>query len=519
MEAKTVYQTAIYLRLSREDDRANPGKESDSIRTQRELLLSYLNTRQDMEVYDIYTDDGYSGVNFDRPEFWRMMNDIEEKRVNCVLVKDLSRLGRDYIEAGRLIQKTFPAFSVRFIALTDGYDSENAAYQDTSLVVPIKNFINDAYCRDISCKVRSHLRIKRENGKFIGAFTVYGYQKSEQDKNQLIPDAYAAAIVRKIFAWKLEGYSLLKIASMLEMCGILSPMEYKKLHGEKLESGFFMGDITKWSAEAVKRILMNETYTGTLVQGKLEKINYKVKKSIPKEEKDWVKVYKTHTPIVSKEDYMQVNKLLKQNTRVTKGEKKTHMYAGVLFCGECMAPMVCRKSIKNGKETITYICSSYNKGKKCSRHAILQETLNQLVKRSLEEQFQKVSFAKLSSQELQKTQMESRESIIFVNEIRKMQEEKRNYEILLHSLKEDEEKGILSKEEVIRFEEIYRSRFLRISQQIFRQEKLIQALVKEEMKKKEVYLEKLDRSMVITLIHQIQIYQDGRVLITFCYKK
>ncbi len=187
-----------------------------------------------------------------------MMKDIEAGHVDCVIVKDLSRLGRDYIEAGRLIQKTFPAFSVRFIALTDHFDSLTADYNETSLVVPVKNFVNDSYSRDISGKVRSHQKIKREKGEFIGSFTVFGYKKSEDNRNQLVPDDYAADIVKKIFAWKIEGYSNLAIAKRLDEMGILSPMEYKKLRGEKFQTSFVTEAKARWSSVAIKRILTNE---------------------------------------------------------------------------------------------------------------------------------------------------------------------------------------------------------------------------------------------------------------------
>ena len=281
MKAKEFYNVAIYLRLSRDDEDIDGNKaESNSISSQRDMIRSFIRKQDNMEIYDIYVDDGWSGANFDRPEFKRMMKDIEVGNVDCVIVKDLSRLGRDYIEAGRLIQKTFPAFSVRFIALTDQFDSLTADYNETSLVVPVKNFVNDSYSRDISGKVRSHQKVKRENGDFIGAFAVYGYKKSEDNRNLLVPDDYAADIVRKIFAWKIEGYSNFAIAELLDDLGILSPMEYKKMQGEKFQTGFVTGVKTKWSAVAVKRILTNENYTGTLVQGKEEKVNYKVKKSV-----------------------------------------------------------------------------------------------------------------------------------------------------------------------------------------------------------------------------------------------
>ena len=222
MKEKKIYRAGIYLRLSREDGGIG---ESNSIQSQRELALSFVDGHSDIQVYGFYVDDGYSGVSFERPGFGQMMRDVETGLVDCVIVKDLSRLGRDYIEAGRLIQKTFPALCVRFIAITDHYDSLTAGYNEFSLVLPVKNFVNDSYCRDISCKVRSHQTAKRERGEFTGAFPVYGYRKDPGRKGRLVPDAYAAQVVRDIFAWRLEGISAAAIARRLNEFGILSPME------------------------------------------------------------------------------------------------------------------------------------------------------------------------------------------------------------------------------------------------------------------------------------------------------
>ena len=173
MSKKNIYDTALYLRLSR-DDTDIDGKtktESNSISSQRDLLRAYVKSHEDLQIFDIYIDDGYSGADFKRPEFERMMEDIRAGKVNCVIVKDLSRFGRDYIEAGRFIQKTFPAFHVRFIAVTDNYDSLSADTTNSTLVLPIKNFVNDSYCRDISVKVKAHQKVKRLEGKCISAFT------------------------------------------------------------------------------------------------------------------------------------------------------------------------------------------------------------------------------------------------------------------------------------------------------------------------------------------------------------
>lgn len=191
------YQAAVYLRLSREDgDIADGGKQiSNSIANQKELVMDYLKSRPEITVVSTYTDDGYSGVNFERPEFQRMLSDIREGKINCVIVKDLSRFGRNYIESGRYIEKIFPMLNIRFIAVTDGYDSINED-MGSDMIIPFKNLINDAYCRDISIKIRSHMEIKRRNGEYIGAFAAYGYLKDKGNKNHLVIDKYAADVVR-----------------------------------------------------------------------------------------------------------------------------------------------------------------------------------------------------------------------------------------------------------------------------------------------------------------------------------
>ena len=290
------FLAAMYLRLSREDSEVGTiaafgtaekkdgtfKAESNSIGSQRELIRSFIEGQMDMELFDCYADDNYSGSDFNRPEFKRMMRDIEAGRVNCVIVKDLSRFGRDYIETGRYLERVFPALGVRFIALTDHYDSFSADAGERNIVLPVKNFINDSYCRDISVKVKSQLAVKRGNGECLAAFAVYGYQKSPENRNKLLVDDYAAGIVRRIFAWKIEGMAASAIAEKLNALCILSPREYKKSLGLNYRGGFSGGNSSKWSDTAVKRILTNEIYLGHLVQGKTERINYKIKKCVEK---------------------------------------------------------------------------------------------------------------------------------------------------------------------------------------------------------------------------------------------
>ena len=520
MKAKEFYNVAIYLRLSRDDEDIDGSKtESNSISSQRDMIRGFIRKQDDMEIYDIYVDDGYSGANFDRPEFKRMMKDIEAGNVDCVIVKDLSRLGRDYIEAGRLIQKTFPAFSVRFIALTDHFDSLTADYNETSLVVPVKNFVNDSYSRDISGKVRSHQKIKRENGDFIGAFAVYGYKKCEDNRNQLVPDDYAADIVRKIFAWKIEGYSNLAIANRLDGLGILSPMEYKKMQGEKFQTGFVTGVKAKWSAVAVKRILSNENYIGTLVQGKEEKVNYKVKKSVKKPEEEWTKVQDAHEAIVSKEDFEIVQDLLMIDTRAGGGDEKAHIYAGLLFCGDCMEPMIRRVNRYKGKETVSFICSTKNKSGECTRHTISEETLNHLVLTGLRTQVSLFLNKSRVLSSIEQMEVNFEEVVAFDKEIERLHSEQDKYLGLRAGLYEDLKKQIITEEDFKNFREIYEKRYQELQQAITSQEETIKRLFKSgvtaginlERMKTVMQVTELDRMTLVSLVKRILVYEDKRV--------
>ena len=528
MKAKEFYNAAIYLRLSRDDEDIDGSKsESNSISSQRDMIRSFIRKQDDMEIYDIYVDDGFSGANFDRPEFKRMMKDIEAGHVDCVIVKDLSRFGRDYIEAGRLIQKTFPAFSVRFIALTDHFDSLTADYNETSLVVPVKNFVNDSYSRDISGKVRSHQKIKREKGEFIGSFTVFGYKKSEDNRNQLVPDDYAADIVKKIFAWKIEGYSNLAIAKRLDEMGILSPMEYKKLRGEKFQTSFVTEAKARWSSVAIKRILTNETYIGTLVQGKEEKVNYKVKKSVRKPEDEWVRVPKAHEAIISNEDFEIVQDLLKVDTRAVSGEKKAHIYAGLLFCGDCMEPMTRRINRYKGRETVSFICSTQNNGGSCSRHTISEEDLNFLVLTGLRQQVALFLDKSRVLEKIEQMEIHFEEVAAFDKEIQKLHGEQDKYLNLRAALYEDLKKGIITEEDFKNFREIYEKRYRELQKSISSQEETIKKLFRSgitaginlERMKNVMQITALDRTTLISFVKRILVYEDKRVYLELRYKE
>ena len=327
---------ASYVRLSKEDeDAANGGKdESNSVTNQKAMIQSYLEEHPELELYKEYVDDGYSGVSFDRPEFNRMLSDVKDRKVNCIIVKDLSRFGRNYIEAGKYLEQVFPFLGVRFIAITDKIDTGKEQSDSDQFVLPFKNLFNDAYSRDISTKVRSHLAVKRKNGQFVGSFACYGYFKDPADHNKLVIDPEAAEVVKQIFYWKIQGLSTERIADKLNALGILCPMEYKHSLGMRVSSNFRTKGKAQWAPKSVLRILKNDLYIGTMTQGKKTTPSYKVKKIINKPEEEWDRVEGTHEPIIHKDIFDVVQKLLLRDTRIAPDEKKLYLFSGFLCCAE-----------------------------------------------------------------------------------------------------------------------------------------------------------------------------------------
>lgn len=521
MKAKDFYNVAVYLRLSRDDVSDDGNVESNSIRSQRDMIRSYIRKQEDMEIYDIYVDDGWSGANFDRPSFQRMMEDIEAGHIDCVIVKDLSRFGRDYIEAGRLIQKTFPAFSVRFIALNDNFDSLTADFNEKTLVLPVKNFVNDAYCSDISKKVRSHQQVKREKGDFIGAFAVYGYRKDPENINHLLVDEYAAGIVRKIFAWKIAGLSNLAIAEKLNGMGILSPMEYKKSQGEKFSTGFVTHVKAKWSAVAVKRILTNELYTGTMVQGKNEKVSHKVKRSVEKPREEWVRVADTHEAVVSAEDFETVQKLLAIDTRASAGKAGCHMFTGFLYCGDCGEPMIRRVNRYKGTEKVYFICPTRNKGLGCTRHSIPEEDLKRLVLAGLKQQLALFLDKSHVLAQIEEMEIQFEEVAAFDREIQKLRGEQGKYMSLRTGLYEDLKQGIITEEDFRDFRQIYETQYQAAEEAIRQQEETIRNLFQAgvsaganlEKMKSTLEITELSRDVLVSFVSRIFVYEDKRVFL------
>ena len=527
-----IFYAGMYLRLSRDEIPAGDGgkpasvkAESESIANQRELIRAYIREQPDIELYDIYADDGFSGSNFDRPEFKRMMRDIEAGGVNCVIVKDLSRFGRDYIEAGRYIQKTFPALGVRFIALTDHYDSLQADMGESSIVLPVKNFINDSYCRDISTKVKSGLEVKRKNGEYISPFAVYGYRKDKENRNRLVADEYAAGIVRKIFAWKIAGMAVAAIAEQLNGLGILSPKEYKKSLGLKYNSGFSGAGRSLWGSASVKRILTDETYLGHLLQGKTQKVNYKVKKSVEKPKEEWVRVENTHEPLVPEDDFQIVQNLLKSDSRLGPGMEKAGLFAGLLFCGDCKEQMVRRVNRYKGKEKVYYICSTKNRGEGCSRHSIEEEVLKELVEKTVKKYTNTFLEEKTLFDRAKEKEEGSPAISAYDKEISRLKEEQDRYYSLCSGLYEDLRAGVITKEEFERLHGSFKGKAAQFEEAQKKQESLVKEMFKKgvlsagRLKAFQdcVELKELDRHTLGSLVKRIYVYEDRRIKIEYYF--
>ena len=522
---KKIYHAAIYVRLSKEDgDVAGASKaESNSISNQKELIRDFLKDKEDIVVVSERVDDGYSGSSFERPSFKLMMEDIKKGVVDCVVVKDLSRFGREYIDSGRYIERLFPAMGVRFIAVNDHYDSLKGDDQGDEILVPFKNLINDAYCRDISVKIRSHLEVKRKNGEFIGAFAPYGYQKDGEDHHRLMVDTYAAGVVQDIFRMKLHGMSQDAIAGKLNRDGILSPMEYKNSMGINFRTVFRVKAASGWSPVAVRRILENEVYIGNLVQGRQSTPNHKVKKSIRKDKGDWVRVEKNHEPVVSERDFAVVQKLLGMDTRTAPDRESVYLLSGVAVCGDCGAPMVRKVSSVNGKRYCYYICSGHKAGGNCSPHRIpvqaLEDAVFVLLKRQigcvldLERVLDYAGTVPLRNLDVRKLE-ERREKL--------SGEAERCRELRL-MLYEDMKDGVITKEDYVELHAAYEARGKEAQEAAGKAEREIRAVLEGEEDKyrwisyfKEYKdIGELTRNVVVALISEVRVYDRENIEVVF----
>ena len=336
---------------------------------------------------------------------------------------------------------------IRFIAVNDHYDSADTKNDADQIIVPFKNLINDAYCRDISIKIRSQFDVKRKRGQFISNYACYGYKKDPENKNHLVIDEYAAEIVRIIFSRKMEGFSAQNIAAELSKMGVLIPTEYKRSCGINYNNGFRAGKNAKWDSGTVLRILKNEIYTGTMVQGKTRKINYKVKTCQRIEPENWVRVEGTHEPIISREVFETVQRLMALDTRTSPGEESIYVFSGLLRCGDCGQNMVRRSVKKNGKRYFYYHCSTYKRGEGCSSHNISDVKLQKTILEAIRNQIALIIRADEILSKIDDIPQQQFGVKILDTQIKKLHKEIQKYEELKNKLYEDMGDGIISREE------------------------------------------------------------------------
>ena len=356
------YQAAGYARLSVEDS-GKPG--SETLESQKSLILSYIENAPDMELISLFYDNGQTGTDFNRPGFEHLMDAVRKGEVNCIVVKDLSRLGRNYIETGNYLERIFPFLGVRFIAITDGFDTLTAERGANGYIVPLKNLINETYSRDISKKVSSALHVKQQRGEFIGAWAPYGYSKDPEDTHRLIPNPETAPIVQRIFRMRIQGMSYPAIAKALNEEGVSSPSRYL------VEAGFCKSETylnSTWKVLNIKNILKHQVYIGHMVQGVKRQSFHDGKKQYYRSEAEWNIVENTHEPIIDEETFATVQSMAKaahdayyENLGKFDDLGKTeNILRGLIFCADCGKPLVRYKSVSHGKKLwYLFVCPTH----------------------------------------------------------------------------------------------------------------------------------------------------------------
>lgn len=505
----------MYIRLSREDEEKEI--ESESISNQRSFILDFLK-ENNYTLYDEYVDDGYSGTNFNRPAFKRLITDIEQGKINMVVTKDMSRLGRDYIGFGDYVEKWFPEHNVRYIAITDNVDTFVDCIGNDS--VPFKAIMNDMYSKDISKKIKASITTKKKNGQFLGTYAPYGYTKDPNDKHKLIIDPVASQVVKRIYKMFLEGNSILTIAHTLTTEKIPRPSVYK---GMKDKDNIKTHDI--WDETSVLVILKNPNYTGNLSQGKYKKVNYKSKKLVKVPKDQWIVAYNTHEPIIDIKTFEAVQSIHEKNKLTHKSSNRDILFKGFMYCKECGHSIGINKS-KDGKRNYT-ICNHYRKHCKdnfCTPHSMRYEKLEELVLKDVKSLCKKVADTK-KLETIMKNNSKKTKAIDDINgrisQARKIIEDNTNY---LHNSYMDRLKGIITIE-------MYQEIADKLSIEIADNQELVKNLEKDRqnLSENKIYsdnetkqiineylsLKKPNRSLLANIIDKITIDEDENVEIYY----
>ena len=453
-----IYRTAAYARLSVEDSK-NP--DGGVIENQLSLIRNYIDSKPYLTQTAEYIDNGVTGTRFDRPEFTRMIGDMRAGKIDCIVVKDLSRLGRNCLEAGEYLDKVFPFFGIRFIAVTDGYDSMESSASEDGLIVPLKNLINEAYAKDMSKKISTAIDIKQRQGKFIGCRAPYGYMKSPEDKNQLVIDKEVSGIVKRIFECKAAGMGNGAIAKMLNGEGIASPMRYRYEKGLTKNERYAHG---LWNDSTVAAVILNPAYIGDMEQGTQKEAMYMGIKKFKPEKQERIYVAGTHEPIVSRELFGKVQELVEERKQRTVEsrekhsgiERKKNKFRNITFCGDCGGRLKFSRQVKeypSGKVSVyhSYICpntDSYGENF-CKRKRIGAQRLGEAVAAALRVHINLFLDTKEALQKLNRSERARRVQDGYKKQMADIQRRMERAQSMNSTLYNDYAEGILSERDYL----------------------------------------------------------------------
>jgi len=507
MKEQKRYSVGIYCRISVEDEMRSG--ESSSISTQKEMLVKYVKENC-WRVFDCYIDDGYSGTNFNRPEFQRMIDDIEDEKVDLVIVKDLSRLGRNYLVTGQYTEVYFPDRGIRFIALNDGIDSINGDND----ITPFRNILNEMYSKDISNKVRTAVRAKKEQGKYLSNYAPIGYQKDPKDKNRLIMEEEGANIVRQIFELSKSGLGSKKICNILNEKNVITPINYrrKKLYGEEPKP-------TRWNTESVIHILRNQTYIGHTVQGVTEHTRFRRMPPKRKPKEEWIIVKNTHDALIDTETWEIVQKQIDSRIHPLLKSKEVHIFAGFLKCEDCGYTLG-YSAKKDKSNTAYYSCSTWRRHGTgfCTNHYIRKDMLEQIVLDDIRKysNLAKNKSDKLTDRLLSQNNDNQKKRVKTLNsDLSKLKSRHAELDNIIKRLYEDNVSGKLTYERFNKFLKSYEKEQSDIGKQIENIEQEIEQIKANKkdinsfikLIKKYTNIQELERNVLIELIDKIVIGQ------------
>lgn len=532
-EEGNLFKVGIYLRLSQED-KIKKDTESNSIENQRRIIKKYIEGNEDLVFISEYVDDGYSGTSFNRPGFQEMLEDLKNSKIDTIIVKDLSRFGRNYVEVGRFLEDTFPTMRVRFISIIDKIDSFKNPESSSSMLVNFKNLINDEYARDISRKIKSVYKIKQKKGEYIAAHVPFGYRKDPDNKYHLLIDTESAKIVKLIFELALNSKTAIQIADYLNERKFPTPSQYKKQKGESYKTNIVTDeniDEIKWNPRIISNILRNEIYTGDLIQNKKNKISYKLKKRIDVEKEDWIRVENTHEALVSKDDFKWIQE--KYYTKIIQIRRKNHDYAlfsGFLICNDChrgLYYLESRRPRKDGSRLKYYICGT-NKvnSKECTPHRIREDDLIEIVRKSINKQIKLVTKLNDDLELISKNKKLSIKGDILLERKNTLSESINQKMKLKQSLYTDWKEEIITFEDYKNYSSSYNNEILEIRETIKIIDKELEELdnipnyqvdLIKLFNNKELF-KKIDRDILFKFIECIYIFEDKKVEIVFKYQ-